>query len=718
MNFSFTKLLASFVLGMSLIPSVSFSQEYLDDIMFQSFGWDEHTQTRVRNAGGLYKFYLDKAPTLKANGFDMIWLPPASQSTGGVGYIPTKLYNFSVTSWGTEAELKELLAKFNSLGIAPIADIVVNHRGGTTSWTDFTEPTWGCETIAYDDDGGSLHTATYVGCKPAGANDTGEDFSGARDLDHTSKVVQDGVKEYLTRLKALGFKGWRWDVAKGFSAKYFGEYNKASAPYYSVGEFWDGNTTNLKNWIDGTGNTLSGTTAKSGAFDFANYYQLSSAVRFNSYGVLNSGGRMPGTAGLIGYDDKSVTFVDNHDTFTKPEAILDNNIMKGYAYILTHPGIPCVWAPHYYGGTYRKDGVTRTYTDNSEAINKIMAVRKANQINAYSSISISQSNTTYAAYIKKSFSDANPVIAVKIGSGSWTPTGDGWILNVSGTDYSVWSKSAINLPPTIKITPISANYLAGETKAITLEATDDKAGVKIYYTTNGVDPTTASALYTSALNISETTTVKAIAVDSDGAKSAIATEKYVFASASTFTVYFKKPDTWTNSRVNIHHWNAVPAGLAGSTWPGKQMDGPDANGLYSFTFENIAFINIIFNSGTSGTPQTADINSISNNNPFMDNCFALSGSAIVDCNTLSTSENIFETNELFLAPNPTQSNFKVSVSTSEIQIFDFSGKIVKAFYGNFEAEHAFDVNDLAKGLYIVKIKSNTGESSILKLAKN
>ena len=28
------------------------AQDYLDDIMFQSFGWDEFAQTRVSNEGG------------------------------------------------------------------------------------------------------------------------------------------------------------------------------------------------------------------------------------------------------------------------------------------------------------------------------------------------------------------------------------------------------------------------------------------------------------------------------------------------------------------------------------------------------------------------------------------------------------------------------------------------------------------------------------------
>ena len=85
------------------------SQEYLDDIMLQSFGWDEHTQARNVAEGGLYEFYAARAGNLKAAGFDMIWFPPASASTGGVGYFPTEWYNFSQTSWGSEAQLTKML---------------------------------------------------------------------------------------------------------------------------------------------------------------------------------------------------------------------------------------------------------------------------------------------------------------------------------------------------------------------------------------------------------------------------------------------------------------------------------------------------------------------------------------------------------------------------------------------------------------------------------
>ena len=361
--------------------------------MFQSFGWDEYSQSRHTSEGGFYEYYNSRAGNLKAMGFDMIWLPPPSASTGGVGYFPTEWFNFSQTSWGSEAQLKKMLANMNARGLYPIADVVVNHRSGTKNWTDFTNPTWGCETICSNDDAANPANV-YTGCRPSGAADTGEEFKGSRDLDHTNLTVQNGVKDFLSRLKALGFKGWRWDVAKGFSASYFGNYINDSKPYYSVGEFWDGNVTALKNWIDGTyAGGINSSTTVSGAFDFSTYYVLSGALKTNNFTDLKNSftGAMNGLAGQIGYAEKAVTFVDNHDTFVKTEAILGNNIPKAYAYILTHPGIPCVFAPHYYGGSYTKDGVPITYSNYSTIINKLMIASKTAGIDAWSSVTIDQS---------------------------------------------------------------------------------------------------------------------------------------------------------------------------------------------------------------------------------------------------------------------------------------------------------------------------------------
>lgn len=48
---------------------------------------------------------------------------------------------------------------------------------------------------------------------------------------------------------------------------------------------------------------------------------------------------------MLGYwPTKAVTFIDNHDTGSSQGhwPFPEDKVMQGYAYILTHPGIPCV----------------------------------------------------------------------------------------------------------------------------------------------------------------------------------------------------------------------------------------------------------------------------------------------------------------------------------------------------------------------------------------
>ena len=271
-------LLAVFFLSLFSLKMNAQSAANVNDIMLQAFGWDVHTQASVSSEGGLYNFLKSRTGGYAASGFNVIWLPPPSKSTGGVGYIPTELFNFSQTSYGTETQLRALLTAMNTSTprIHPMADIVVNHRGGTTNWTDFTNPTWDCSSITSTDE---ANFGTISGVRPCGNPDTGEDFNGGRDLDHSNLQVQNGVKEYLTRLKGLGFDSWRWDVAKGFSAGYFGDYINASTPYASVGEYWDGNLAALKSWVDGTG-------GKSAAFDLYPFALIPKAD--NSFSKANA----------------------------------------------------------------------------------------------------------------------------------------------------------------------------------------------------------------------------------------------------------------------------------------------------------------------------------------------------------------------------------------------------------------------------------------------
>ena len=83
------------------------------------------------------------------------------------------------------------------------------------------------------------------------------------------------------------------------------------------------------------------------------------------------------------------------------------------------------------------------------------------------------------------------------------------------------------------ITPESYGFYAGENVEVTITAEEGT----IYYTTDGNDPTTSSEVYSVPFTISETTTVKAIAVV-DGTESEVATAVYTKGIEGTVTDAF------------------------------------------------------------------------------------------------------------------------------------------------------------------------------------
>jgi len=85
--------------------------------------------------------------------------------------------------------------------------------------------------------------------------------------------------------------------------------------------------------------------------------------------------------GLIGwYPSKAVTFLDNHDTGSSQGhwPFPSNKILQGYAYILTHSGIPCVFWDHLFDWG----------PENAKAIRELMEIRRRNKLHAESKIYI------------------------------------------------------------------------------------------------------------------------------------------------------------------------------------------------------------------------------------------------------------------------------------------------------------------------------------------
>lgn len=388
------------------------------EVMLQGFHWESHEHAWWNIVGS-------QANTIADAGFDMVWLPPSSKAADAApeGYLPNELYTQS-GAYGSEAELRAAIAALHSRGVKAIADIVINHRVGTFDWADFTNPTWGADAVCAGDEW------PYA----AGAPDTGDGYSAARDVDHTKPYVQSSLQGWMGWLSSyIGYDGWRYDYVKGYAGGYVGQYNAATSPYFAVGELWttldlnnpDAHRQQLMNWISSTGGSAA-------AFDFTTKGLLQQAVAYGEYWRLRDGGGNP--AGGIGWwPERSVTFVDNHDTGPSTGGGGGQNhwpfpsgqVMQGYAYILTHPGIPTVYWPHFFdwglGGQ----------------IEDLIAVRQNEGITSASSVNIVRADgSVYAAIV-------DGKVAVKIGPGAWSP-GSGWIVRASGTNYAVWTQAPIS----------------------------------------------------------------------------------------------------------------------------------------------------------------------------------------------------------------------------------------------------------------------------------
>jgi alpha-amylase len=391
------------------------------DVLLQGFHWASHAGSPDGGPHGKkswYRVLRDNAATIRSAGFTWVWFPPPSDSLAPQGYIPRR-WNVLNSAYGSEAELRAAIAALEP--VKALADVVLNHRVGVaTAGADFDDPPFpdNPAAVVRDDESG-------VG---TGNPDTGDRHPAGRDLDHTNPDVRAAVKGYLRRLKGVGFKGWRYDLVKGYHGRFVGEYNDASAPALSVGEFFDGDRQAVTNWIDATGD-------RSTAFDFPTRYLLYDAIRGDDYSRLGSvsGGRaVPG--GLIGFwPGRAVTFLDNHDTeYRRDEEhryddgtrhFPGKTVEQGYAYLLTHPGIPCVFWSHFF------DWGEHTWW----WIDRLLKVRKNTGLHAGSHVDIREAaRGLYAAVV-------DGRVALKLGSRDWHP-GGGWHRELAGDRCAVWTR--------------------------------------------------------------------------------------------------------------------------------------------------------------------------------------------------------------------------------------------------------------------------------------
>lgn len=569
-------------------------------VMLQGFSWDSYDYSQWT--------VLEKQADDMKGFIDLVWLPQSGkciETTKVMGYKPYYYFNQN-SSFGTEAELRSLIAKFKANGIGAIADVVVNHRN-TDGWYTFPAETYKGVTykmlstdICKNDDGGSTATqAKKDGVSLSNNYDEGTDFGGCRDIDHKSANVQKIIKAYLKFLKEdIGYTGFRYDMVKGFDGSHVADYNDATGVEYSVGEYWDGNDK-IESWINRTNK-------KSAAFDFQFRYNVRDAVNgaangkvttSSDWSKLNSNDNLMHDANYRRY---AVTFVENHDTQKRSESEQNDPLRKdtiaANAYMLAMPGTPCVFQPHW-----------RAY---KQEIKSMIEARKLAGITNMSNYTNKMAQT--ACFANETTGDkAKLIVVVGNNTKAYTPGAD-YTQILEGYHYRYYlSKSAetawCNIP--------SGEYEAGFKAKLTAVSLNSNA--KLVYTTDGTDPTAKSKQVATGntINIDETCTLK-VGLLSNGTVTGIRTYNYTVKTFEPYTItIYANADQVTNwgSAMYFYAWNSSETFTLG--WPGTAVTATKTlNGKkwYYMDFKiksKDAIVNIIFNQGNgTGKKQTVDLN--------------------------------------------------------------------------------------------------------------
>ena len=622
-------------------------------VMLQGFYWNSYDDTNWTNLKSQVNDFADN--------FSLVWLPQSGKCLGNsqtMGYKPYYYFNQN-SSFGTEAELRDLIKTFKGKGIGMVADVVVNHHD-TDGWFTFPAEVYkgvtyqfkSTDIVANDDKGKTAKEATKQGISLSKNNDEGEDWSGCRDLDHKSQNVQTIIKAYLKYLKDdLGYTGFRYDMVKGFSGSHVADYNKSVGIEYSVGEYWDSNAK-IQSWINAT-------LKNSAAFDFQFRYNVRDAINSNNWAALKSTNNLMNDKNWRQY---AVTFVENHDmeyrSSSEQQDPIRRDTLAANAYLLAMPGTPCVFFTH--------------WLEYKDEIGAMISARKAAGITNMSDYEVKVATSAYYAV------NVNKTLYAAVGRlDKMENPGADWQKVLSGYHYAYFLNKSLETAFVDKASGIRDNSFK-----VKLIAVSKDASAKLVYTTDGTAPTAKSKQVASGdeITISSDCVLK-VGLLVGGSVKGIITRNYTIqhveegsdafeipAPGYTYNAYFVAPATWKNE-VKCWAWTKT-ANYTGGTWPGVKCYKIGKNGkqyIYQWCYY-----------GTLTTPPASII--FNNNGSAQTDDFTFVNGAYYDIKGKTTGIS-------------TPQTIKPAVSSN---IYSLDGRIVR--------RNASSLDGLSKGIYVYQGK--------------
>ena len=596
----------TFLLSLLVLPISMIAQGWpanYGGVMLQGFYWDSYSETTWTK--------LESQADELSQYFNLVWIPQSAYcGNTSMGYDDYYWFSNYNSSFGTEAELRSLITTFKGKGIGTIADVVINHRKTVSTWVDFPSETYKGVTyqlqstdICADDDGGATKNwAIANGCSLSSNNDTGEGWSGMRDLDHKSINVQTNVKAYLDMLlKDMGYIGFRYDMVKGYSGSFTGIYNSYANPTYSVGEYWDGNANTVISWMN---TTKVNNEIQSAAFDFPFRYTVRDAINSSDWTKLANTSIMSTT----GYSQYAVTFIENHDTEYRSSTAQQDPIKKdtlaANAFLLAMPGTPCVFFKHWIGC--------------KQEIKAMIDARKLAGINNTSTYANYDKSTKYFANVVNG-TNGNLLVAVGDISAMTAPLTSRWTKILSGYHYAYYASNGLE---TAWADKASGEY--NDPFNVTLTAVSATSGAKLVYTTDGSTPTPSSTQVASGTSVSiSTACILKVGLIVNGVVSGIVTRTYTFNTFEPYTITVNvNPSAVNWTYVNYWTWGGDGTHTPINTsWPGDKVTATKTVNSKTWFYKTFSinkaddYVNFVFSTG-SDSPQTVDISNVNRDSYF------------------------------------------------------------------------------------------------------